>query len=208
MSNAATNPLQSVAERIVARYLKKGMITADVQIVSGIGIHSQRGVDITLSTPGGARRTIKVKADPYFGTDASKIGDRTLAFYRADTGSFAFESLANAATREPGWMVDSEAEDLYYYYLALAQDEDEVGALLKEPDEVFFSEIRVERDDLIIFPMNEARVWFKEHADKYPPRPISAGATTAWYRLVPRSDVQRQVKGARIVGPVFPALAF
>jgi hypothetical protein len=201
------SPLQAVAERIIARYLKRG-VTSDVQIVSGFSTHANRGVDITIPAAGGLRHGIKVKADPYFGTDASKIGDRTLSYYRADTGSFAFEALANTATREPGWMVDSEADDLYYYYyLALAQEEDEVEALLQERDEVFFSEIRVERDDLIVLPMDSARAWFQAHADEYPPRPVFLGASTAWYRLVPRSEVQRQVKGVRIVGPVFPGLS-
>jgi hypothetical protein len=199
------SPLQAVAERIVARYLRRGI--TDVQIVSSFTMHADRGVDIVVNSPSGFRRTIKVKADPYFGTDAGKIGDRSLSYYRADTGSLAFEVLANSATKEPGWMMGSEADDLYYYYLALAQDEADVAALLQERDEVFFSEIRVERDELIILPMDEARAWFEQHADKYPPRPVFVGGSPAWYRLVPRSDVQMQVKGVRIVGPVFPGLA-
>ena len=72
--------------------------------------------------------------------DAGKIGDRSLAFYRPDTGSYAFEAVADAVTREPGWIIDSEADDLYYYYLALAQREAEVRALLRESDDVFFAE--------------------------------------------------------------------
>jgi hypothetical protein len=203
---AGTSPLQSVAERIIARYLNRGL-SQDVEIVSGYSVHANRGIDITYVAPNGDRRSVKVKPDPYFGTDTDKIGDRSLSYYRADTGSLAFEALADATTKEPGWMVDSEADDLYYYYLALAQEEDEVRALLNEPDEVFLDEILVERDDLIVMPMAEARRWFASQAGNYPPRPVFEAGKSAWYRLVPRADVQRQVNGVRIVGPVFQGLA-
>jgi hypothetical protein len=197
--------LQQVAERIIARYLTRSG-RADVQIVSGFEAHRSRGVDITYAWQGG-RREIKVKADPYFGTDASKIRNRALTFYRADTGAYAFEAVANSATREPGWMLGSEADELYYYYLTLAHEEDDVSALLGERDEVFFSEIRVDRDDLLILSMADTRVWFEQHADKYPPRPAMVGGTAAWYRLVPRADVQHELAGVRIVGPIFAGVA-
>jgi hypothetical protein len=206
LPRSSISPLQTVAERIMARYLTRGM-SRDVEIVSHFEIYTTRGIDITYTDSAGERRAVKVKADPYFGTDTNKIGDRSLAFYRADTHTFAFESVANASTHEPGWMVDSEADDLYYYYLALGQEEDEVRALLREPDEVFFSEIRVERDDLFVLPMARAREWFATHAEEYPPRPVFAGGASAWYRIVPRDAVRNQVQGVRIVGPVFPGLA-
>jgi hypothetical protein len=198
--------LQAVAERIVARYLGRGL-ARDVEVVSGFVTFRSRGIDISYTTPDGVRRTAKVKPDPYFGTDAGKIGNRSLAFYRADNGVLALESVADAATRQPGWMVGSEADELCYYFLALGQEEDEVRALLGEPDEVFFSELLVERDDLIIVPMAEAHEWFERNADAYPPRPVFVGSTSAWYRLVPRAVVQSQLPGVRIVGPVFASLA-
>ena len=206
MSPVQVSPLQAVAERIIARYLKRGF-SSDVQIVSGFEMFASRGMDITYTASDGNRRAIKLKADPYFGTDSSKIGDRRLPFYRADTGSLAFEAVSNSATKEPGWMISSGADELYYYYLAIAQEEAEVSALLQERDEVFFSEILVERDDLIVLPFAETRAWFTAKADKYATRPVFTGAIASWDRLVARSDVQRQVKGARIVGPVFPGLA-
>jgi hypothetical protein len=197
--------LQEVAERIIARYLMNtGKV--DVQVISTFKTHSGRGVDLSYAWQGG-RREIKVKADPYFGTDSAKIRDRALTFYRPDTGAYAFEAVANSATREPGWMLDSEADDLYYYYLTLSQEEDDVRALLAERDEVFFSEIAVERDDLLILPMAETRAWFARHADSYPPRPVMVGGASSWYRLIPRVDAQRQLEGVRIVGPIFSGVA-
>ena len=198
--------LQAVAERIIARHLTRGF-SRDVKIVSELVTFRGPGIDVGYTTSDGARRTVKVKADAYCGTDSGKIDDRALAFYRADTRAFAFESVANTATREPGWMLGSDADELFYYYLALGQEEDEVRALLGEPDEVFFSELLVEHDDLVVLPMAEARRWFAQNADAYPPRPIFLGSTPAWYRLVPRAVVQSQLPGVRIVGPVFASLA-
>ena len=197
--------LQDVAERILARYLTfSGRV--DVQVVSGFEAFSARGVDLTFAWQGG-RQEIKVKADPYFGTDAEKINNRDFGFYRADASSYAFEALANSATREPGWIVESAADDLYYYYLVLDQNEDDVRALLSEPDEVFFSEIRVARDDLRILPMAETRAWFRKYADQYTPRPVMLGGSAAWYRVIPRADIERAVAGIKIVGPVFASVA-
>ena len=85
----------------------------------------------------------------------------------------------------------SEAQDLYYYYLALGQTQDEVRALLSEPDEVFFSEIAVERDELLILPMDKVRAWFEDHHQDYSPRPVMHDGVASWYRLVPRADVEK-----------------
>ena len=197
--------LNAVGARILARYLGN-VGGAASQIVSGFATFAVRGIDLTYSEDG-VRRSAKIKADPYFGTDAAKIGDRSLSFYRADTGMAALQAVADSATKQPGWIVGSDADDLCYYYLALAQAEDEVHALLGEPDEVFFSELRVERDDLIIIPMAQAREWFEANADAYPPRPVFLGATSAWYRLVPRAVLQSELPGVRIVGPVFASVA-
>lgn len=205
MSPSGLLLLQSVAQRIVARYLE---VTgrADVGVVSTYESFAGRGIDLTYAWQG-SLRGIKVKPDAYFGIDSAKVRDRSLLFYREDAGSFAFEAVANSATREPGWIFESEADDLYYYYIALSQDEDEVRALLNEPGEVFFSELRVDRDDLLVLPMKETREWFGRSFESYVPRPVMLGGISAWYRLVPRQELERQVDGIRNVGPVFAGLA-
>ncbi len=159
-----------------------------------------------VSIEGRISRRIKVKADPYFGTDSRKIGDRSLAFYRADEGCLAFEAVSNGSTRELGWTLASEAQDLYYYYLALGQTQDEVRALLSEPDEVFFSEIAVERDELLILPMDKVRAWFEDHHQDYSPRPVMHDGVASWYRLVPRADVEKALGAISSSGAIFPRL--
>jgi hypothetical protein len=197
--------LQGVSERIVARYLEV-VGKVDVAVVSGFESQGGRGIDVTYAWEG-VRRKLKVKPDPYFGLDAAKVHDRSLVFYREDAGCYAFEAVANSATRQPGWIIESDADDLYYYYLALSQAEDEVRALLGEPDEVFFSELRVERDDLCILPMKGTREWFEREFENYAPRPVVLGGVSAWYRLVPRGDLEASVAGIRNVGPIFAPLA-
>jgi hypothetical protein len=196
--------LQSVAERIIAKHLVvRGATRAEA--VSDTSSQHGRDVDI-VSIEGRASRLIKVKADPYFGTDSRKIGDRGLAFYRADAGCLAFEAVANGATRQLGWTLASEAQDLYYYYLALGQTQDEVRALLAEPDEVFFSEIAVERDELLILPMDKIREWFEDHHQDYSPRPVMHDGVASWYRLVPRADVEKALGRISSLGAIFPRL--
>jgi hypothetical protein len=196
--------LHRVAERIIAKHLvARGATRAE--IVSDGESSYGRDVDIVAIEGGGSRR-IKVKADPYFGTDSRKIGDRSLAFYRADERCLAFEAVSNTSTRELGWTLASEAQDLYYYYLALGQTQDEVRALMSEPDEVFFSEIAVERDELLVLPMDQIRAWFEEHHQDYAPRPVMHDMVASWYRLVPRSDLEAALGRLQSSGAIFPRL--
>lgn len=196
--------LQQVAERIVAAYLTStGM--ADVAVVSHFDAFRKRSVDVTHAWQGGVRQ-IKIKPDPYFGNDSAKIKNRALTFYRAEAGNYAFEAVANSATRAPGWMFESAADDLYYYYLVLSQQEDEVRALLRESDDVFISELQVDRDELRILPMAETRIWFEQHFEEYPPRPVVLGSAAAWYRLVPKSDIERAIPRIRTVGSLSASL--
>jgi hypothetical protein len=205
MSLTGTRLLEDVAARILARWLEqRGRV--DVRNTEGRESLGGRAVNLSYAWEGG-RRLIKVKPDPYYGTDAAKIRDRNLVFYRPDSAAFAFEAVANTATKEPGWVIESPADDVYYYYVAISQPEAEVRALLGEPDEVFFSELAVDRDDLVIMPMNETRSWFERSYQKYTPRPVTVSGASSWVRVVPRADFESGVAAATDVGPVFRTLA-
>lgn len=159
------------------------------------------GADITC-TRNGRARAIKVKADPYFGTDPGKIADRELTFYRREGSDYAFEAISHHLTRQPGWIFNSEADDLYYYFLSIGQPESEVAALLAEPDEVFFGELKVDRDELHVIRMGPLRDWFEAHYEQYTPRPVLVGDHSAWYRIVPRVVLAEAVP-VTVVGAVF-----
>jgi len=203
MSLAGGKLLHEVALRTLVRYLERS--GADDVRARLDDRPLGEGVDIAYGS-GGVRVQVKVKADPYFGTDPGLIGDRALAFYRADTQSYALEALSDTTTRTPGWMERSDADELFYYRLAIAQPESEVAALLFGPDEVFFSELAIERDDLKILPMPQLRAWFASAYDRYTPRPVIATGHPAWYRIIPAADLDRNVPGIRAVGPVYDHL--
>jgi hypothetical protein len=193
----------TVACRIVGSYL--GATGALDVRTPAIPAGESDGVDITLLRDG-RKSGLKVKADSYFGTDPVKIADRNLPFYRRQGADYAFEAVSDSVTRRPGWMFHSEASHLYYYFLALGQPEAEVAALLGEPDEVFFGELKADRDELHVIPMDALQEWFEAHYEQYTPRPVLVGDHSAWYRLVPR-DVLRSSVPIEVLGPVFDVAA-
>lgn len=197
--------LHEVAQRIITSHLRFAGAVDVNPIDARLGGPSG-SVDITCVL-GGTRRNVKVKADAYFGTDAAKCADRELPFYRPDGHAYAFEAISDAVTREPGWMFSSPADYLYYYRLILAQPEAEVAALVAEPDVVLFAELRVDRDELRVLPMAATREWFEGTFEHYTPRPVHVGTHTAWYRLVPMSDLDSAVPGIEVVGGIFERLA-
>lgn len=196
--------LHETAKRILARYLRDQGY-ANVVIAHNM-LDGASGIDLTYSSAG-KQVSIKVKADSYYGTDPAKIARRELTYYRPETASYGLEAIADTFSRQPGWVQRSRADDLYYYRLVLGQPEEEVAALMEGPDEVFFNEIRVERDDLRVLPMDALRSWFETSGDSYMPRPVLTDGRTAWYRIIPEADVERGVAGVRRVGSVFATLA-
>lgn len=204
MPPADATLLQRVAERILVAWLEAQGKT-DIAMGGRLTSLTGRSVDVSYAL-NGRRRRIKIKPDTYFGVDEAKIRDRSMGFYRADVNAYALETVADALTRQPGWMFDSHADDLYYYYLTIGQPHDEIEALAAEPDQVFFSELAVERDELTVLPMHSTREWFAAHQDGYAARPVMTATGSSWYRLVPRDDLHAAVGGINRVGPVFRGL--
>jgi hypothetical protein len=192
--------LHDVALRILARYLVSAGCS-DVVLRTDVMSDAQ-GVDLAYSR-NGQRLQAKVKADSYAGDDPGKIADRDLLFYRQRTGSYGLETLADTFSRQPGWVQRSQADELLYYRLAIANTEDEVAALMDEPDEVFFSEIAVERDDLSVIPMRALQQWFASAAERYAPRPVLTEGRSSWYRIVPEAELEANVPGIEHIGSVF-----
>jgi hypothetical protein len=198
--------LQAVADRIIERYLREGGASGVMRVDGAADPQRLAGVDIVCNR-GGQSVRIKVKADAYYGSDPRKIADQELVFYRAPVDSYAFETISHHVTRDPGWVVASTADDLYYYFLALDQTEDEVAVLMDGPEELFFSELSVERDDLHVIPMAALRTWFEANGDAYTPRPVKVGDHSSWYRIIPVAEIDRSVPGVVEKGPVFARLS-
>lgn len=176
-------------------------------VVTGVAAaQTGRMVDIA-SVQGPAAVRIKVKSDPYIGDDATSISDRDLPFYRGVSDTMALEAVADAATRSEGWALASQADQLWYYRIALSAPEDEVRALLAEPDAVFYAELPVAADDLAELDMRALRSWFEENMGAYPSRPVAVGGTSSWQRLVPRQMLLDTLPGVHVIGPVFAEIA-
>lgn len=190
--------LHHVGLRVISRYLER----SGSRVETAVRASADAAVDMTC-WKGVARCDVKLKVDPYFGRDPVKSADWAMPFYRPEGGLYAFETVSHHRTRERGWVFSSRAHELYYYFLAIPQPEEEVRALLAEPDEVFFSELLVERDELHSIPLAGLRVWFEEAHTRYPPRPVRVGEHSAWYRLIPRADIDRCVPGIKHLGPAF-----
>jgi hypothetical protein len=197
--------LHTVSERIIRAYLAS-LPGVEVAPSSAGRSAGELGVDITYVLQG-ERRKVKVKPDVYFGSDPAKIADRSLSFYREDAGRCALQAVADSSTRAPGWIFTSDADEIFYYYLAITQPEEQVSELLSAPDEVFFSRLRVERDDLLVLPMVATRAWFAEQAERCPSRPVAHGDFSAWYRLIPRAEIEAGVGGTVDRGAIFGNLA-
>ena len=94
--------LDAVATRVIKRYLEE-------QGRREVTIHfppRRDGVELTYRRVGQSV-DVKIKADPYFGVDEAKCMDRSLPFYRTDTGQAALQSVAHHLNRDPGWAVTS-----------------------------------------------------------------------------------------------------
>lgn len=196
--------IHEVGKRILGRYLET-LGARDVELSPAMR-NDGTGIDIRR-TEGLTAITAKVRVDYYFGDDQAKIADRDLTFYRTDTASYALEAIADTATRAPGWMLTSLADQLLYYRIALPRPEAEIAALLDSPDGVFFTELGVERDELRIVPMRALREWFERSNDRYMPRPVITGGRSAWYRIVPIAELEAGVPGVTVAAPIYSRLA-
>ena len=200
MPEGSSRLFQSVAERLISRWMTDQGFR-DVRR-STAGERGDRRIDLNYVVDG-TDVGVKLKADPYCGPDAAKAMDRGLPFYRPDQGQYALELIENAGARQPGWALSSEAEYLYYYFLALDHTETELEELHNRVDDALLPELRVTVDELVILPMPELRDWLELNADRYASRPVISPTGASWCRLIPRGDLEGSVAGIRVVGPLF-----
>jgi hypothetical protein len=194
--------MQAIADRILISYLMTIGASGIMRVDEQADPTRFTGVDLVYTTAGASHR-VKVKPDSYFGTDPRKIADQSLVFYRSPASAYAFETISHHVTRDPGWIFNSVADELFYYFIAIAQPEEEVSALMDEPDEVFFSELAVERVELHVLPMAPLRAWFDQNNERYMPRPVTLGDYAAWYRIIPIRDIDGVVPGVELRGSIF-----
>jgi len=194
---------REVAKRVVGAYLSThgGVTVAVAPAERPVG----DGVDIRYMMAG-RPMAARVQADCYFGTDAGAAADRALPMYRMESSTYAIEETADVATKMPGWLFSSQADELLYYRMAIPRPEGEIAALLDSPDDVFFSELGVERDELRIIPLPALRTWFSRQADLFTPRPVFAEGRMSWCRIVPIADLEAAIPQVRVVDSVYRSI--
>jgi len=174
---------------VVKRYLTKDKDSRDLRDVHSNPEFYDKGIDLVLNLPNAQKRTIDLKVDSYYGSDPSR---RIRGLCNPDSGFILFETIsqlqydrsrtvsANGTlpVRQradvPGWFFTSSADEVYYYFLALLNNETELNPLYAQyvelvkgnqpTDEVenrLLQELRVDKDLLVSFSLSEARAWYE-----------------------------------------------
>jgi hypothetical protein len=173
---------------VVKRYLTRDKDSRDLRDVHSNPEFHDKDIDLVLNLPNAQKRTIDLKVDSYYGSDPSrKIRD----LCNPDSGFILLETIsqlqydrsrkvstngtlpARQKADVPGWFFTSSADEVYYYFLALLNTENQLNPLYTEyvelakdsqpTDEVenrLLRELRVDRDLLVSFSLSEARAWY------------------------------------------------
>lgn len=173
---------------IVKRYLTRNKDSRDLRDVHSNPEFYDKGIDLILNLPNAQKRTIDLKVDSYIGSDPSR---KIRGLCNPDSGFILLETisqlqydrsrkvstngtlLARQKADAPGWFFTSSADEVYYYFLALLNAENQLNPLYSEyvelvkgnqpTDEVenrLLRELRVDRDLLVSFSLSDARAWY------------------------------------------------
>jgi len=147
-----------------------------------------KDIDMVLNLPNAQKKTIDVKVDSYYGSDPSR---KIRNLCNPDSGFILLETISQLqydrarkvstngtlpVKREadvPGWFYTSSADEVYYYFLALLNTEDDLNPFYAEYVELvkdnqpiddvehrLLRELRVDRDLLVSFSLSKAREWY------------------------------------------------
>src|SRR4029077_12685956 len=173
---------------VVKRYLTKGKDSRDLRDVHSNPEFYDRGIALVLNLPNAQKKTIDLKVDSYYGSDPTR---KVRGLCNPDSGFILLETVSQLQYERsrtvsangtlpvsqkadvPGWFFTSSADEVYYYFLALLNNETELNPLYAQyvelvkgnqpTDEVenrLLQELRVDRDLLVSFSLSEARAWY------------------------------------------------
>lgn len=188
--------LLEVSRRFVARFF----LTHGAEVRLGPEDEHLFPSGMTLASNGRVER-VSVWSDPYFGTDETLAARRDLPFYRLRADALALPVPGPGFRPDPVPVIGA-TRVLAYHRIALPRTLDDIAALLRERDEIFFDEIDVEADSLITMDANEVAGWLSQGNLTYPTRPVSRGSASRWLSLVPVAQVFSAVSSARDRGSI------
>jgi len=203
---------------VVKRYLERRSAVRDVH---DDPIYFSRGIDFIVE--GANSYSIDLKVDSYIGRDkARKIRGQC----NPDTKMILLETISQLQYDRrksdiPGWFYTSEADEIYYYYLAVTNDPKELNDLyeeyrshikssmdLKPIEDKLIRTMKVDNDLLVTYNLREARKWLLENMDKL--KISYSGATNPTYVTVslriPRESFIAPKGPGRDLGRIFPRI--
>ncbi len=174
---------------ILKRYLAGPAAGSKVEDVHDNQQYFSKGIDLILHDATNGTRTIDVKVDSYYGSDPKRkirglcnpdshfILLETISQLQYDrmtdpdsSGTMPVRSKGDV----PGWFFTEKADEVFYYYLALLNAESELNPIHAEYvslvrsgsptngiENKLLRSLRVDRDLLVTFRLDEARKWFE-----------------------------------------------
>ncbi len=200
------------------RYLERRSAVRDVHADP---MYFSKGIDFIVE--GRESYTIDLKVDSYIGKDkARKIRGQC----NPDTEMILLETLSQLQydrrrSDVPGWFYTSEADEIYYYYLAVINDPEKLNGLydeyrsciksnmdLKPVEDKLIQAMKVDNDLLVSYKLKEAREWLSKNKDTL--KISYSGATNPTYVTVslrfPRESFLKPNGPGRNLGRIYPGI--
>ncbi len=174
---------------ILKRYLALQGTGSRVEDVHDDPQYFSKGIDLILHDSTNGTRTIDVKVDSYYGSDSKR---RIRGLCNPDSGFILLETISQLQYDRKtnpdsggtipvrskgdvlGWFYTEKADEVFYYYLALLNDEGELNPIYAqyvklvssrespvEVEDKLLRQLKVDRDCLVTFRLGEARTWYE-----------------------------------------------
>ena len=174
---------------IVKRFLSTRSSESSLLDVHNDPQYFSKGIDLILHHQNSEKLTIDVKVDSYYGSDPKR---RIRGLCNPDSGYLLLETISQlqydrkrdpdpdgsipvrSKGDTPGWFFTGNADEVYYYYLALLNEEGELNPIYAEyanlarskasvaaVEDKMIRSLRVDRDLLVTFNLEEARKWYE-----------------------------------------------
>ncbi len=203
---------------LITRHLKQN---ATVQDVHDDPHYYSKGIDLIVE--GSRAFSIDLKTDSYIGTDPLR---KVRGQCNPDSGAILIETISQLQynrrkTDVPGWFYTSEADQIYYYYLAVLNEPEQLNKIYAEyreriksggetrsVEDQLIRTLKVDNDLLVTYDLIEARKWLLENESRL--EVSYSGASNPTYvtvsLCVPRSNFLEPHGPGRNLGRIYPKI--
>jgi len=203
---------------LLKRYLEKNVVIRDVHDNPQ---YYSKGIDLIVQ--GKETFSIDLKTDSYMGTDPMR---KIKGQCNPDSGVMLIETISQLQYNRnksdvPGWFFTSEADEIYYYYLAVLNEAQELTDIHSEykmkiksktdtrsVEDNLIKALKVDNDMLVTYNLKKARKWLSDNIDEL--KISYSGATNPTYVTVslriPRELFLEPSGPGRNLGRVYPKI--